>query len=198
VIPPPNEIKVFKRRYYRGAKEDFLPFKPEKDLVPPMIKAGDGYRFHVTGLTHDEKGYPSMTVGTQAKLVARLSDKLKVNEDKIIEYREDGVESAELIVITYGITSRTAIPAIEQARKEGMKIGHLRLITAWPFPAKRIHKLASKVKAFVVPELNLGQMVYEVERHAGSGVKVEKIPHAGGTVHNPKEIYTVIHRLMKG
>ncbi|MBN1398281.1 MAG: 2-oxoacid:acceptor oxidoreductase subunit alpha [Bacteroidetes bacterium] len=198
VIPPPNEIKVFKRRYYRGKKKDFLPFKPEKDLVPPMIKAGDGYRFHVTGLTHDEKGYPSMTVGTQAKLVTRLSDKLKVNEDKIIEYREDGVESAELIVITYGITSRTAIPAIEQARKEGMKIGHLRLITAWPFPAKRIHELASKVKAFVVPELNLGQMVYEVERHAGSGVKVEPVSHAGGTVHDPKEIYTAIHRLMKG
>ncbi len=198
IIPPPNEIQVFKRRYYHGPKNELLLFQPEKDLVPPMVKAGEGYKIHVTGLTHDEKGYPSMTAATQAKLVTRLVDKLRVNADKIIEYREDGVEGAEIVVITYGITSRTAIPAIEQARKEGMLIGHLRLITAWPFPEKRIRELASKVKAFVVPELNLGQMVYEVERLAGGRAKVGHVPHAGGTVHNPKEIYSAIQRMMKG
>jgi 2-oxoglutarate/2-oxoacid ferredoxin oxidoreductase subunit alpha len=198
VIPPPGEIKIFERRYYQGPKNELLLFKPEKDLVPPMVKAGDGYQIHITGLTHDEKGYPSMTVGAQAKLVTRLVDKIRVNADKIVEYREDGIEGADIILITYGITSRTAIPAMEQARKEGMHIGHLRLITAWPFPEKRIRELASKVKAFVVPELNLGQMVYEVERLAGGKAKVEHVPHAGGTVHNPKEIYMAIQRQMKG
>jgi 2-oxoglutarate/2-oxoacid ferredoxin oxidoreductase subunit alpha len=198
VIPPSDKIQIFERRYYNGPKNELLLFKPEKDLVPPMVKAGDGYQIHVTGLTHDEKGYPSMTVGAQAKLITRLVDKIRVNADKIVEYREDGIEGADIVLITYGITSRTAIPAIEQARKEGMHIGHLRLITAWPFPEKRIRELASKVKAFVVPELNLGQMVYEVERLAGGKAKVEHVPHAGGTVHNPKEIYMAIQRQMKG
>jgi 2-oxoglutarate ferredoxin oxidoreductase subunit alpha len=198
VIPDTNEIRVFERRYYNGPKNELLLFQPDKDLVPPMVKAGEGYRIHVTGLTHDEKGYPNMTVGAQAKLVTRLVNKLRVNADKIVDYREDGVEGADIVVVTYGITSRTAIPAIEQAQKEGMRIGHLRLVTVWPFPEKRIRELASKVKAFVVAELNLGQMVYEVERLAGGKAQVEHVPHAGGTVHNPKEIYAAIRRSIKG
>jgi 2-oxoglutarate ferredoxin oxidoreductase subunit alpha len=163
-----------------------------------MVKAGEGYQIHVTGLTHDERGYPSMTVDTQTKLVTRLVNKLRVNADSIVDYREDGVEGADIVVVTYGITSRTAIPAIEQARKEGMRIGHLRLVTAWPFPEKRIRELASKVKAFVVPELNLGQMVYEVERVAGGKASITHVPHAGGTVHDPKEIYAAIRESLKG
>jgi len=198
IIPPATEIHVLKRRYYHGEKKDFLPYKADKDLVPPMIKAGDGYEIHVTGLTHDEKGYPNMTVPTQAKLIRRLIDKLHVNADKIIDYRDEHVEGAEIVVVTYGITSRTAIPAIEQARKEGMKVGHMRLITAWPFPEKRIRELSSKVKAFVVPEINLGQMVNEVERFAGGKARVVHVPHAGGTVHNPKDIYAAIKDSVKG
>jgi 2-oxoglutarate/2-oxoacid ferredoxin oxidoreductase subunit alpha len=198
IIPPVHEIQVFKRRYYHGPKNEFLLFQPDKDLVPPMVKAGEGYQIHVTGLTHDEKGYPSMTVAAQSKLVPRLVNKLRVNADKIIDFREDGIEGADVVLVTYGITSRTAIPAIDQARKEGMHIGHLRLVTAWPFPEKKIRELASKVKTFVVPELNLGQMVYEVERLAGGKAKVVLVPHAGGTVHNPKEIYTAIRHSVKG
>jgi 2-oxoglutarate ferredoxin oxidoreductase subunit alpha len=197
VIPPANQIDIYERRYYQGSKEKFLPYKPEKDLVPPMIKAGDGYHIHVTGLTHDERGYPNMSVGAQATLVRRLVDKIRINADKIIDYREDHVEDADVIVVTYGITSRTAIPAIEQARNEGLKVGHLRLVVAWPFPEKRIRELASKVKAFVVPEINLGQMVFEVERSAAGKALVEHVPHAGGTVHNPKDIYQVIKNCVK-
>jgi 2-oxoglutarate ferredoxin oxidoreductase subunit alpha len=173
-IPPAKEIQIFERRIYHGTKEEYLPFKP------------------------DEEGYPSMTVDAQSKLVTRLVDKIRVNADKIIDYREDGVDGAEVVVISYGITSRTAIPAIEQARKEGKKVGHLRLVTVWPFPEKRIRELASKVKAFVVPELNLGQMVYEVERLSGGKAIVKHVPHAGGTVHNPKEIYTAIKDTLNG
>jgi len=198
IIPSANEIEVVKRRYYHGPKNELQLFQPEEDLVPPMVKAGEGYQIHVTGLTHDEKGYPNMTVATQEKLVTRLANKLRVNADKIVDVREDGVEGADIVVVTYGITSRTAIPAIEQARKEGMHIGHLRLVTAWPFPENKIRELASTIKTFVVPELNLGQMVYEVERFAGGKAKVEHVPHAGGTVHTPKEIYTAIIRTIKG
>jgi 2-oxoglutarate/2-oxoacid ferredoxin oxidoreductase subunit alpha len=198
IIPPAHEIQIFKRRYYHGLKNECKLFQPDKDLVPPMVKAGEGYQIHVTGLTHDENGYPDMTVGTQAKLVTRLVNKLQVNADKILDYQEDDVDGADCIVVTYGITSRTAIPAIDQARKEGIKVGHIRLITAWPFPGKRIQELASKVKAFVVPELNLGQMVHEVERFAAGKANVVHVPHAGGTVHNPKEIYTALKLSVKG
>jgi 2-oxoglutarate ferredoxin oxidoreductase subunit alpha len=197
-IPPANEIHTFKRRYYHGSKSDFLPYKAEQDMVPPMIKAGEGYNIHVTGLTHDEKGYPNMSVSAQAKLIKRLVEKLRVNVDAILDYREEQVDDADVIVITYGITSRTAIPAIEQARKEGLKVGHFRLVTAWPFPEKRISELALKVKSFVFPEINLGQMVYELERVVKGNAHIIHVPHAGGTVHHPKDIYVAIRESLKG
>ncbi|MBU1297559.1 MAG: 2-oxoacid:acceptor oxidoreductase subunit alpha [Bacteroidetes bacterium] len=198
VIPNADEIEAYPRRFYNGPKEDYLPFKPDADLVPPIIKAGDGYRIHVTGLTHNEKGYPVMSPAAQAKLIPRLVNKIRLNADKIIEYREDQVEGADVVVVSYGITSRVAIPAIEQARKEGIKVGHLRLIVVWPFPEKKIKELAGKIKSFVVPEINLGQMVLEVERNAYGKVPVKLVPHAGGTVHNPKDIYNAIISSLKG
>ncbi len=198
VIPPADQIEIYPRRYFTGPAEDFLPYKTNGGMVPPMVKAGDGYNIHVTGLTHDERGYPAMTVPVQDKLVRRLINKIKLNADSIVDYREDGVEGAQIVVVTYGITSRVAIPAIEQARKEGLKVGHLRLVVAWPFPEKRFRELAEKVDAFVVPELNFGQMVLEVERCAGGKAFVELVPHAGGTVHQPKDIYQAIIKSVKG
>jgi 2-oxoglutarate ferredoxin oxidoreductase subunit alpha len=192
VIPPADEIEIYPRRFYEGLKTEYLPYRANGELVPSMVRAGDGYRIHVTGLTHDERGYPSMTVGTQEKLIRRLLNKLKLNADKIVEYQEDQVEGADIVVVTYGITSRVAIPAIEQARKEGLKVGHLRLVVVWPFPEKRIARLAEKINGFVVPELNYGQIVHEVERCAAGMAPVKLVPHAGGTVHNPKDIYDAI------
>jgi 2-oxoglutarate ferredoxin oxidoreductase subunit alpha len=198
VIPPAEQIEITPRRFYEGEKSAYLPFKANADLVPDLVKAGDGYNIHVTGLTHDERGYPSMTVPTQEALIPRLINKIKHNADKIIEYVEDQVEGAEVVVVTYGITSRTSIPAIEQARKEGIKVGHLRLVVVWPFPEQKIRDLAAKVKAFVVPELNLGQIVYEVERCAGGKATVDLVGHAGGTVHNPGDIYNTIKKSVRG
>jgi 2-oxoglutarate ferredoxin oxidoreductase subunit alpha len=198
VIPPASDINITPRRYYEGPKEDYRPYEAERDLVPMMVKAGEGYRIHVTGLTHDERGYPDMSVNAQGKLVRRLVDKIRVNAERIIEFKEDKVEGADVVVVTYGITSRTAVPAIDQARKEGLKVGHLRLVTVWPFPERKIAELAGKVKAFVVPELNLGQMVFEVERCSGGKAAVHLVPHAGGTVHQPKEIYAAIRKSVKG
>jgi 2-oxoglutarate ferredoxin oxidoreductase subunit alpha len=199
VIPKAEDIEIFERRSFSGAREDFLLYQADADLVPPMAKAGEGYHIHVTGLTHDERGYPNMSLAAQGRLINRLTDKIRLNADAIADYREDGVEQADAVVVTYGITSRTVLPAVEQARKEGKKIGHLRMITTWPFPEKRIRELASKVKSFVVPEINLGQMVLEVERAAGrSKARVLSVPHAGGSVHDPKEIYAAIMESLKG
>jgi len=157
-----------------------------------MAHAGEGYNFHVTGLTHDEHGYPNMTPPVQDKLVRRLQTKIRDAADRICLFEEEHLEGADVVVVSYGITSRVAQLAIEAARDKGLRIGKLRLITAWPFPEAKIRELAAKVKAFVVPELNLGQMVREVERAAAGKAKTFAVSHAGGGVHNPQEILRVI------
>jgi 2-oxoglutarate/2-oxoacid ferredoxin oxidoreductase subunit alpha len=197
-IPVAEDITVVPRNWYTGPAESYGPFRADAGMVPAMVKAGDGYRIHVTGLTHDERGYPSMTVGTQEKLVQRLHDKITKNVPAISEVVEDGVDGAEIVVITYGITSRVAIPAIEKARREGMSVGHLRLVVVWPFPEQKIRALAAQVKAFVVPELNMGQIVLEVERCAAGKAPVTLVGHTGGTVHQPLDIYRAIAGARKG
>jgi 2-oxoglutarate ferredoxin oxidoreductase subunit alpha len=197
VIPPADQIELEPRRYTKIPPEEYLPFKPEKDLVPGMVRAGTGYKIHATGLTHDEKGYPVMHWQTQEKLVRRLVEKIRLNADKIIEFEEEQTDDAEVILLSYGISSRVAIPAIQKARKEGIKVGVVRLVVVWPFPEKRVFELAKKVKAFVVPEMNYGQMVLEVERAAKGQAEVFLVPHGGGWVHDPEDIYKVIKEAVK-
>jgi len=192
VIPPADEIEVVPRKHTKKSVEAYLPYGTNGDLVPEMAHAGEGYNFHVTGLTHDEKGYPNMTPPVQDKLVRRLQNKIRLAEDRICLFEEDRLDDAEVVVVSYGITSRVAQRAIDMARARGLKVGKLRLITAWPFPEKKIKELAANVKAFVVPELNLGQMVREVERAAGGKAKTYAVSHAGGGVHNPDEILNAI------
>ncbi|MBP1768197.1 MAG: 2-oxoacid:ferredoxin oxidoreductase, alpha subunit [Candidatus Aminicenantes bacterium] len=197
VIPPSDEIEVVERKWYEGPKDKYLPYKPDKDLVPFMVKAGDGYRFHTTGLTHDERGYPMINAEVQDWCVNHLVDKIKKNSPKIIEYREDQIDKAEVVVISYGITSRVAVKAVQDARKAGIKVGTLRLVTVWPFPEARIKELAAKVKAFVVPELNLGQIRREVERCAFGRAPVIGVPHCGGWVHDPDDILKAIKEAVR-
>ncbi len=188
VIPPADQIEVVERRWTTKKPGEYKPYETDASMVPDMVKAGDGYRIHITGLTHDERGYPAMNPVTQDKLVTRLLDKIRLNREKLVDVREDGIEGADVVVVSFGITSRVAGAAIEAARRKGAKVGHLRLVIAWPFPATRIKELAGRVKAFVVPELNMGQMALEVERAVAGKTKVVGITHAGGTVHEPEVI----------
>lgn len=197
VIPPAEEIEVVERKWYTGPKADYLPYKNDDDLVPFMIKAGDGYRFHTTGLTHDERGYPVLNADVQDIMVNHLKDKIQKNADKIIKLEEADIDNAEVIVISYGITSRVAVKAVQEAKKAGIKVGTLRLITVWPFPEKRIKALAKKVKAFVVAEINYGQIVREVERCVAGEAKIIGVGHCGGWVHNPKDILEKIKEAVK-
>jgi 2-oxoglutarate/2-oxoacid ferredoxin oxidoreductase subunit alpha len=191
VIPAPEAIEIYPRRYTTAAIDEYLPYAPAEDLVPAMARAGTGYRFHVTGLTHDERGYPEMNAAGQARLIRRLVDKIKKHATTLTDVVEDGVDGADAIVVSYGITSRVVLPAVTAARARGLKIGVLRLRVVWPFPEHVIRQLAIHAKAFVVPELNMGQMVHEVERCAG-GKRVVSVPHAGGTVHDPNVIRDAI------
>ena len=162
-----------------------------------MAHAGEGYRFHVTGLTHDERGYPSMTAKTQDQLVRRLQQKIRAAEDQLTIVDEAGLEDAEVVVLSYGITSRVAQRAIEMARERGVKAGRCRLIGIWPFPDAHLRKLAARAKAFVVPELNLGQISREVERAVGKYARVVPVQHAGGGVHRPEQIVDAILEAVK-
>ncbi len=192
VIPKAEEIEVTERRYTTAKPGEYLPYFADGGSVPPMAKAGDGHRFHITGLTHDEKGYPVMNAGAQEKCVRRLVEKIRNNAEKIICLEETDTEGADVIAVSYGITSRVAVKAIEMAKAEGIKVGHLRLITVWPFPERRIRELATLVKAFVMPELNYGQMFFEMQRAIQGKAESYLVPHGGGTVHNPGDIYQKI------
>lgn len=194
VIPPPEEIETFPRRKPTVPAEEYLPYEPDDDLVPPMANAGEGYRFHVTGLTHDERGYPGTDAETQERLVYRLIEKIRRNKDDIIRLEESGLEDAEVVVCSYGISARTALWPVDLARREGIRVGTLRLITVWPFPEERIRQLARKVKGFIVPELNYGQIVLEVERCAAGQARVILVPHAGGDIHDPQKVLEAIRR----
>lgn len=194
VIPPANEIEIEQRRFHNGKKDKYLPFKPDKDLIPPMVKAGDGYKLHLSGLVHNQEGLPELNGTSDTR---RLVDKIRLNADKIIELKEEKIDDAEVIVVSYGITSRVAVRGIEEAREHGIKVGNLRLVTVWPFPEKRISELAKRVKAFVVPEINYGQIVYEVDRCSHGNANIILIPHGGGLVHNPDDIFQAIKYAVK-
>ncbi|MCD6118870.1 2-oxoacid:acceptor oxidoreductase subunit alpha [bacterium] len=192
VIPDPDKIDIVPRKLTRAKPEEYKPYLVNGNMIPEFARAGDGYKFHTTGLTHDEKGYPVMSEECQAVLVKRLVDKIRLNADEIAKYKEDGVDGADVVLVTYGITARVARMGIDLARKKGVKVGVIRLQIVWPFPEKRIRELAGKIKAFVVPEINYGQIVLEVERCAAGKVPAILVSHMGGGVHNPEDIRDAI------
>ncbi len=166
VIPEAEKIKIVPRKFYKGKKEAYRPYKFNGSAeIAPLIKAGDGYFIHVTGLTHDERGYPVINAEAQDKNVRHLVNKIRDNSEKIFIFEEDQVEDAEVVVVSYGISSRVALKAVELART---------------------------VKAFVVTEINLGQIVLEVERSAEGRARSILVPHAGGWVHDPQDILAAI------
>lgn len=193
VIPPAEEIEVVPRTFTKKAPGEYRPYEvPEGALVPEMCKAGDGHKIHITGLTHDERGYPDLTPEMQKTMVERLVGKIRDHADEIVMFEEDATEDADVVVLSYGITTRVAYRGIRLARERGIKVGNLRLITVWPFPEKRVAELAGRCKALVMPELNMGQLYWEMERVAKGRCKTVLVPHPGGTVHDPEDIYQAI------
>ena len=197
VIPNAQDIPLYNRKKARRRPENFYPFEPDPDLVPPMANAGDGYRIHVTGLTHDERGYPVINDEAQYKLVKRLVYKIRNNADKIINIKETNIDDADIVLVAYGITARVAHYAMAQARKEGLKVGLMKLNTVWPFPENRVAELSENIKTYIVPEINFGQIYYEIERCAKCNANTVLVPHAGGAIHDPKDILEIIRREAK-
>ncbi len=194
VIPSPSEIRTVSRKKPHVPPDQYEPFMPDENLVPSMACFGEGYHFHATGLTHDERGFPkTQSSEVQSKLVRRLCEKVTRDSDKIIKTQRVMLDDADVVVVAYGIVARAALSAVRKARESGTKAGLLRLVTLWPFPEKQVAEVAKNAKAIIVPEMNCGQMLREVQR-AAKETPVEFISKLGEDPHTPKEILDVVRR----
>ncbi len=202
VIPRPEDIEIINRPMVR--KGDVRPdqFRIYRDTgasggkspVSPMAVAGEGYRIHITGLTHDERGYPAMNAAAQEWNLERIVNKIRDYQDDIIQVEEQDLKDADVVVVSYGISARTSLWPIAMAKKEGIRVGLLRLITVWPFPDDRIREVAKQVRAFVVAEINMGQIVREVERCAASNAQVHGVNRPGGDILEPDKVLEAIRQ----
>lgn len=188
VIPPAAAVKTLERVPARGRRDRYQPFQRGACGVAPMAVAGAGYAVHVSGLTHDERGYPDMSAAGQEKMMTWLTEKIRANRDKIIQTESYRLDDAEIAIVSYGIAARSSLAAVDEARAAGIRAGLLRLITVWPFPEVLIRDLAARVRALVTVELNLGQIHLEVERCARGQAPAVLVGHAGGAVIPPEEI----------
>ncbi len=198
VIPPADEIEVVKRRKPKAPPGEYRPFLPDADGVAPMADCGEGYRIHVTGLTHDERGYPGMNAATQEQMMERLIRKIRANRDSIIQTENVYLDDAAVVVVAYGISARSARQAVREAREKGIRAGLIKLETVWPFPEELIRSVASRVRALVMPEINAGQMVLELERCAGGACPVTLVSHYGGALIHPAKVLDAVQKAWKG
>ena len=195
-FPEPGELEVIEREAPSCSPEDYKPFDPSKGDVPPLAAFGSEYRFHVTGLNKAADGFPT----TKAELVdaeqRRQLRKVDSAQPDIELNEEYMTEDAEVVIFAYGSTARSARYAVNEMRKDGIKAGLFRPITLWPFPEKRVAALAKQAKAIVVPELNLGQMILEVDRVAKGTCTIVGINRVDGEPINPGQIIGQVKEVM--
>jgi len=194
VIPDEKDLKLINRVPATIDKKNYIPFtnsQTRKDCkVPDFPTFGTGYRTYVTGLTHNEKGFPATDKQPDhERLVRRITEKINDDADKLVSIEKMNLDDADIAFVTYGATARPAESAMEMARKEGKKVGLLRLKIVWPFPEKVVEKLAKDVDKIIVPEMNLGQMVHPIREVACKHCEVVSAPKIGGEMHLPMELY---------
>jgi 2-oxoglutarate ferredoxin oxidoreductase subunit alpha len=191
-LPPPDEIEVWDRATTEVPPEWYKAYVNEPHDVPPLASFGEGYRYHITGLFHDELGYPTQRLDEIHPWLARVFGKIERGLGDILDYEEDDhLEKAEVIVIAYGATARSAQHAVTLARERGARVSLLKLRTLWPFPEERVESAAERLSRVIVPEMNRGQLALEVERVVGKH-KVVRINHADGQMIVPDEILEAI------
>ena len=195
VLPSADELDIYPRRLPNKTRaEGYQPFAVGEDLVPDVARFGDGYRIHVTGLLHDETGFPSGSPVVTETMLHRLHEKINRVGEEIIHTEEYFMEDVEFAVVSYGGTARTAYEAVREARAEGIRVGFLRLQTIWPFADAAIGRLADRVKKILVAELNYGQLVGEVTR-AAHGTPVRPCLKYNMLDFTPQEIAAAIREM---
>lgn len=195
-FPEPGELEVIDRAPVTVSPAEYKPYDATKGQVPPLAAFGSGYKFHVTGLNKAADGFPT----TKAEYVdaeeRRQINKVKDNADDIVKFEEYLTEDADVVIWAYGSTARSARYAVNELRKEGKKVGLFRPLTIWPFPEKRTAELAKQCKGIVVAEMNLGQMVYEVERVAKGNCVVVHEGRVDGEPINPGQIMAKVKEVL--
>ena len=189
-IPPIEKIQAasVERKRPTVKPEDFKPFDTSFGNVPPMADFGSGYRYHTTGLIHDESGFPTASAKEIVSLLERLKNKIKPDDPNFTFWRELETEDANTMVISFGSASRVARRAVNILRQQGRRIGLLQLITLWPAPEKLISKLCKRVKKVFVVEMNQGQYIREIERIAGNDAKIKLITRIDGKLITPEQV----------
>lgn len=193
-LPHPEEVEVVDRIRPNMPPDWYIPFEDNSRGVPPMSSFGDGYRYHVTGLTHDVRGFPTQRPDEVMAFMSRIFRKINQHFFDIQIVNQECTEDAEILVIAYGSVSRSAHRAIREARQRGVKAGLAQLVTLWPFPRQILEPLLRRVRAVLVPELNLGQMAREVKRINQGITRVETLNRIDGGLITPEEI---LRRIMK-
>ena len=198
-LPEADTIEIYPRRKPTCSRgEGYEPYTPDKDLVPNPADFGTGYHIHVTGLIHDETGFPVGNPKITREAISRLHEKIEIARDEITHVEEYFMEDAEYAVVSFGGSARTAYEAVMNARKKGIMVGMVRLITIWPFADKAIDELAQKVKGILMAELNYGQLVGEVERVVAGRCDVQLCGKYDMTIFEPAEIEAGIDKLIAG
>ena len=195
----PDHVDVYPRRQPKKTRaEGYEPFTPDEDLVPNVADFGKGYHIHVTGLIHDDTGFPVGSPAITEQSIRRLHEKIDRAGEEIIHTECSFMDDAEYAVVAFGGTARTAYEAVRAARARGEKVGLVRLITIWPFADKAIAALAQKVKGILVAEMNYGQIVGEVRRAAAGACPVELCGKYNMQAFEPQEIETAIDQFIAG
>jgi 2-oxoglutarate ferredoxin oxidoreductase subunit alpha len=191
-LTPPDPETLVTRKWATDDKETHLPYAETEDMVPPMARPGDGYRVHTTGLTHDERGFPTQVPEKGERAVMRLLDKLVLHAELIESYEAIECDDADIVIVAFGITARAAHRAVKELRADGIKAGLFRPITLWPFPEEAFKKAVKHAKSVAVAEMNAGQLVLEIERLCARTHEVHGINRLDGEVITPLEIETAI------
>jgi len=192
ILPDPGELEIWDRVKPDIPPEEYLPYQETESDIPPFVSFGEGYRYHVTGLVHDQTGFPTNNAEQINRLLDRLNRKIQRYRDDIIEVVEEKDPGARIGVFAFGSTSRSARRAIIWAREKGIKIHFIRPKVIWPFPDQEVKAMGKAVDYIIVPELNLGQMAHEVEWAVQGTAEVIKINRIDGEPINPQQIFETI------
>ena len=192
VLPDSSSIKLVNRKK-PSSPEGYMPYKADPDGgVPLMADFGTGYKYHVTGLTHDEAGFPTNRGDLNEALVRRLNRKIEKAEPEIRDFVTDSTDDCDILVVAFGSSAMSSLSAVRQAREKGVKVGLFRPRTIWPFPEESFYALASKTKRIIVAEMNLGQLAREIERVVAGKAPVQRLGKVNGELFKPEDILSVI------
>lgn len=183
-----TDLEIVDRKKPEISPEEYVSYRAGADGIPTLAPFGTGYRYHVTGLTHNERGYATMVPAEVSRMNRRLTDKVERHLGEILQWESDRVEEADVVLVAYGSSARSAKEAMKRINSEGYKVGVFRPISLWPFPEEELKRIAARVKALVVPEMNMGQLKLEVERIAAGACPVVGVNKVDGELVTPEEI----------